>query len=311
MIKIVDKAECCGCQACANACPLNCVSMKSDSEGFFYPSIDERYCINCGMCDRVCPFKKEDSLRIRKPTTLAARIKDDDIRKNSSSGGVFSILANKIIEDSGIVYGVGMSDDLKSARHFRVASYEGLAKLRGSKYLQSNTGDIYRSVKHDLDNNTKALFSGTPCQVNGLMLFLGREYKNLLTVEVVCHGVPSPALWVKYFDYLEQKYNAKIRSLNFREKREGWKLFGLMEEGDNISRHLNHRKDPYMQMFLKNLCLRPSCYNCKPKKSESMADITIADFWGVNSILPEMDDDLGTSLIMVQTRKGEEELESL
>ena len=311
MIKIIEKKQCCGCQACANACPKKCITMKADSEGFLYPVIDEAVCINCGLCEKVCPFNKEEPLRTSKPTAYAAKILDDDIRNQSSSGGIFSMLANQVLQESGIVYGVAMSDDLKSARHIRVDKPDELYRLRGSKYLQAITGDIFKQVKSDLDEGKKVLFSGVPCQINGLKCFLRKDYENLFTVEVICHGTPSPALWAKYFDYLEDKYQAKIEKVNFREKRNGWKTFGLTEDGENISQYLNQHQDSYMQMFLRNYCLRPSCYDCVAKKLESMADLTIADFWGIQNVAPEMDDDKGTSLVLVQTHKGEKFLDSL
>ncbi|MBR1677276.1 MAG: Coenzyme F420 hydrogenase/dehydrogenase, beta subunit C-terminal domain [Clostridia bacterium] len=285
--------------------------MKVDAEGFEYPSVDKTSCINCGLCEKVCPINKQEPLRSNKPNTYAAKIKDDTIRNLSSSGGIFSILANEILSKCGVVYGVALSDDLKQAQHIRVDNTEDIYKLRGSKYLQSKTGNIFNQVKSDLEDNKQVLFSGVPCQINGLKLFLRKEYENLLTVEVICHGVPSPALWLKYFDYLETKYNAKIQKVNFREKRNGWKTFGLTEDGDNISQYLNLHHDPYMQMFLRNYCLRPSCYDCVAKKLESMADLTIADFWGIQNVAPEMDDDKGTSLVLVQTKKGEKILDSL
>ena len=309
--EIISKTKCCGCEACVNACPKNCISMKVDAEGFEYPSVDKTLCINCGLCEKVCPFNKQEPLRCKKPKTYAVKIKDDTVRILSSSGGIFSILASEVLGRDGVVYGVALSDDLKKALHFRVDNTEDLYKLRGSKYLQSKTGIIFNQVKSDLDNNKQVLFSGVPCQINGLKFFLRKEYENLLTVEVICHGVPSPALWAKYFDYLETKYNAKIHKVNFREKRNGWKTFGLTEDGDNISQYLNQHQDPYMQMFLRNYCLRPSCYDCVAKKLESMADLTLADFWGIQNVAPEMDDDKGTSLVLVQTHKGEKFLDSL
>lgn len=305
MIQITNKADCCGCSACLNACPKNCISMEADSEGFLYPSVDTTQCIHCGLCEKVCSFNNELPLRERKPETYAAKIKDDAIRNSSSSGGIFSALADKIFEDDGVVYGVSMNEDMKSARHIRVDKKENFSQLRGSKYLQSSLGNTYRQVKDDLEHGKYVLFSGVPCQIDGLKLFLRKEYENLLTVEVICHGVPSPSLWKKYCEHLENKFSAKIESVNFREKRNGWKKFGLVEEGENISQYLGLGQDPYMQMFLRNYCLRPSCYQCKAKKFESMADITIADFWGINKVLPKMDDDKGTSLVLIQTAKGE------
>ncbi|MBO5525538.1 MAG: Coenzyme F420 hydrogenase/dehydrogenase, beta subunit C-terminal domain [Clostridia bacterium] len=285
--------------------------MEIDAEGFLYPKVNESICVNCSLCEKVCPFNKETPIREKKPDTYAAKIKDDDVRNQSSSGGIFSILANRIIEEDGVVYGVAMAEDLKSAHHIRIENVEDLKLLRGSKYLQAETGDIYSRVKIDLEKGKKVLFSGVPCQINGLKSFLRKEYENLLMVEVICHGTPSPALWKKYFEYLENKFNAKIEKVNFREKRNGWKTFGLIEDGERISQYLNQHQDPYMQMFLRDYCLRPSCYNCTAKKLESMADLTIADFWGIQDVVPEMDDDKGTSLVIVQSEKGAKILERL
>ena len=285
--------------------------METDDEGFQYPKVNESICVSCGQCEKVCPFEREASKRIKTPDSFAARIKDDGVRIQSSSGGIFTALSNDILEEGGVVYGVAMSENLKSAYHIRVDSVVGLELLRGSKYLQASTGDIYKQVRLDLKNGRKVLFSGVPCQINGLKFFLQKDYDNLLLVEVICHGVPSPALWKKYFEYLEKKFNASIEKVNFREKRNGWKVFGLTEHGKNISHYSNQLEDPYMQMFLRDYCLRPSCYDCKVKKMESMADLTIADFWGVQNIAPEMDDDKGTSLVLLQSSKGIKAFESL
>lgn len=304
MIKIENKERCCGCSACANICPKNCISMEEDNEGFIYPVVDLKSCINCKLCEKVCPNKKNTPTRKSKPITYAAKINDDEIRNQSSSGGIFSILAEAVLNENGVVYGVAMSDDLKSAHHIRVDSIDDMYKLRGSKYLQASVGDMYRSVKEDLKNGKKVLFSGAPCQINGLKLFLEKDYEKLITIEVICHGTPSPALWKKYCEHIENKYNGQIKTVNFREKRNGWKKFGLVEEGNNISQYLSLSDDPYMIMFLRDYCLRPSCYDCNAKKLESMADLTIADFWGINNVAPEMDDDKGTSLVLVQTEKG-------
>ncbi len=306
MIIITNKEKCCGCHACANSCPKKCISMIKDEEGFLYPKIAEDECINCGLCEKVCPFNKTEPLRGSKPKTFAAKILDDDVRNQSSSGGIFSILADKVLENGGVVYGVAMSNDLKSAHHIKVDHKEDLYKLRGSKYLQATTGDIYKSVREELNSGKQVLFSGVPCQINGLKFFLQKEYSNLLTVEVICHGTPSPELWKKYIEYLEDKHNAKIEKVNFRGKRNGRKKFGLTEDGENISQYLSQSQDPYMQMFLRDYCLRPSCYNCNAKKLESMADLTIADFWGIQNVAPEMDDDKGTSLVIVHSKKGQE-----
>lgn len=311
MIQVTDKTQCCGCQSCSNICPKNSISMISDDEGFIYPKVDITTCINCNMCEKVCPFKKDSPTRERKPDAFGVKIKNDEVRMQSSSGGIFSILAESILEHNGVVYGVAMTDDLKGAHHIRVDRKEELRLLRGSKYLQSTIGNIYINVKNDLSNGKNVLFSGVPCQINGLKLFLGREYENLLTVEVICHGTPSPLLWKKYYEYLEDDLQTEIRSVNFRNKNHGWKSFEFKVEGDGVLQSIYHRNNPYMLMFLRNYSLRPSCYSCMVKDLESMADFTIADFWGIQNIDAELDDDKGTSLVLIQTEKARKLFEKL
>jgi len=311
MIEIENKKDCCGCKACANACPKQCIHFEIDEEVFSYPKVDTSICVNCHLCEKVCPSLVKSPLRAKKPSAYGAKIKDEDIRDKSSSGGLFSAFANKILNDNGVVYGVAMSEDLKSAHNIRVDNKNDLAKLRGSKYLQSNTENIYIQVKKDLVDGRKVLFSGVPCQINALKMYLRKEYDNLYCMEVICHGTPSPALWKKYLEHLEVKYNAKIESVDFRNKKYGWKRFGLVKKGKNINQYLDQNTDPYMVMFLRDYCLRPSCYDCNAKKLESMADITVADFWGIENVLPEMDDNTGTSLVLVQNEKGKELLTSV
>ncbi len=306
MITITDKTKCSGCSACANICPKHCITMLPDDEGFLYPSVDKTKCIDCKICEKVCPFLKEGDLRKSKPESYGVSIKEDTIRNESSSGGVFSALAIFVLQQGGVVYGCSMSDDMRSAIHIRVDSIEGLDKLRGSKYLQSTIGNIYYQVKVDLRSGKKVLFSGVPCQINGLKNYLGEEYQNLICVEVICHGTPSPALWKKYIDYLESKYNASVEFVNFRHKKNGWRGFGLFFEGPRIKQYKSLHDDPYLIMFLRDICLRPSCYKCKAKEFESMADLTIADLWGVHEYAPELYDDKGMSLVLIQSKKGQQ-----
>lgn len=304
MIKIEDKTRCCGCSACVNICPKNCISMKKDSEGFLYPVVDLKSCINCGLCENVCQYNKEGSIRKGKPESYAAKIKDEKIINDSSSGGMFPLLAEEYLNNNGVVYGVAFCEDYKSVKFVRVDSKNNLNNIMRSKYLQSSMVDIYKQVRDDLIGGKKVLFSGVPCQIVGLKLFLRKEYENLLAVDVICHGTPSQALWEKYFDHLEKKYNTKIEEVNFRKKLNSNNAFGLIREEDKIEQYLNQHEDPYMIMFLKDICLRPSCYSCKAKELESMADLTLADLWGVQNIAPEFDDEKGTSLVLIHSEKG-------
>lgn len=235
---------------------------------------------------------------------------NQDVRLISSSGAVFSLIAEYILSEQGIVYGVKMSKDCYSAKFTRVTNETELVRLRGSKYLQAKVGNTYKQVKYDLLSGKHVLFSGTGCQVNGLKSFLGKEFENLICVDVICHGAPSPVLWRKYAQYQEQKNGRKLKGINFRCKDDSW-TFGMKEVLDNIPQgshkmmYISKDKDPYMQMFLNDYCLRPSCYVCVAK-TVKMADLTIADFWGIDEVAPEMNDGKGTSLVLIRTDKGKD-----
>lgn len=261
-------------------------------------------------------MKKEEDIRMKPEKVYACYNKDKDIRLSSSSGAVFSSLAEYVLNKQGVVYGVAMSDDCYSAEFIRVADAGGLVWLRGSKYLQAKIGNTYKQVKSDLLAGRCVLFSGTGCQVNGLKNFLGKEYDNLLCVDVICHGAPSPALWKKYVEYKEKKIGGKLKGINFRCKDDSWTDFGMKEilagipQGEVKQFYISKDKDPYMQMFLRDYCLRPSCYDCVAKKVK-MADLTIADFWGVDNVAPEMNDGYGTSLVLIRTDKGVKAFEAI
>lgn len=231
--------------------------------------------------------------------TYAAVYKDNEIRENSSSGGIFSALANKF----DVVYGVAMTDDCYGAELIRV---EGdISPLRGAKYLQAKVGDTFKRVKKDLEEGRKVLFSGTGCQINGLSLFLGKDYSNLFLLDIICHGTPSPKLWREYVEYQEKQYE-KLESVNFRCKDDSWIDFGMKENQLYISKDT----DSFMRMFLRDYCLRPVCYECQAKRYRK-ADMTIADFWGIQNVAPEMNDGRGTSLVITRTEKGQVFFESL
>lgn len=237
--------------------------------------------------------------------------KDKEVRLNSSSGAVFSALAEYALERNGIVYGVAMSEDCYFAEYIEATDESGLVKLRGSKYLQAKTGDTYNKVKENLQAGKLVLFSGTGCQINGLKKFLGVEYENLICVDVICHGTPSPKLWQKYVKHQEAKTGRKMKAVNFRCKEDSWINFGMCEtfaiQGKDytIEVYTSKDDDSYMQMFLRNYCLRPSCYKCSAKENK-MSDITIADFWGIDSVAAEMNDGRGTSLVLTRTKKGQD-----
>lgn len=226
--------------------------------------------------------------------TYAAIYNNNEIRESSSSGGIFSALTDKF----DVVYGVAMTDNCYRTEMIRVEG--NISPLRGSKYFQAKVGDTFKQVKKDLIDSKKVLFSGTGCQINGLSMFLGKDYQNLFLLDIICHGTPSPKLWRKYAEYQESRHG-KIESVNFRCKDDSWVDFGMKENQLYISKDT----DSFMRMFLRNYCLRPACYECHAKHFKK-SDMTIADFWGIENVAPEMNDGRGTSLVITRTEKGQE-----
>lgn len=236
--------------------------------------------------------------------------KNKDVRLNSSSGGVFSAISEYVFNKNGIVYGVAMSEDCYSSEFIAVTDKIGLEKLRGSKYFQAKIGNIFRQVKNDLITGKTVLFTGTGCQVNGLKSFLGKDYDNLICADVICHGVPSPYLWEKYARNQEEINDGKLKQIEFRCKDDSWINYGMKEilkkntQDKEIEKYISKDMNTYMQMFLRNFCLRPSCYECVAKKKLE-SDLTLGDFWGVKE-LPELFDGIGTSLVFIRTNKGQD-----
>ena len=305
MIEVKNKKDCCGCSVCANVCPKNCIEMISDNEGFLYPEVDKERCVNCGLCEKFCPTINKLQLVENNQIALAVINKDNNIRLNSSSGGVFTLLASEIIKNGGVVFGAALSENCKSVSHIPVRTLEELNALRGSKYVQSQIGNTYNEVKTVLENGKKVLFSGTPCQVSGLYTFLGKEYENLFTCDFVCHGVPSPLVWKKYVELREAKALSKTNRVFFRNKQKGWKEYSLKFEFQNGKEFIKSVIDDlFLRGFARDLYLRPSCYECRFKGTNRPSDITLADFWGVESICPEMYDNKGTSLLILNSEKG-------
>lgn len=305
MIQIHKKEQCCGCRACEQSCPHKCIEMKKDEEGFLYPKINLERCIHCNMCGKVCPIINVKSGQSENLKALAAYNLDEKCRLESSSGGIFTLLANQVLLEDGVVCGVVMSAGCNTAYHKLIERKEDLLELRGSKYLQSDTLDVYTRIKQALVKNKKVLFTGTPCQVEGLKCFIGRDYENLLCVDFVCHGVPSPLLWRKYVSHRKKLDKAPLLKTSFRHKKYGWKMYTVLFEYSNNTVYVETvGRNPYMRMFLQNLCLRPSCYACEFKNMQHVSDLTIADFWGCDDICPDLNDNKGLSLIVVQSEKG-------
>lgn len=308
MINIIEKVNCCGCHACYNICLKNAIEMVEDEYGFKYPKINKEKCINCGLCEKVCPIINKPKHDNKDCKVYGAFNNNEEERMQSSSGGIFSLIAKEVINKDGIVFGASF-DDKFGVHHIEINKHTELKKLRTSKYVQSSIEDTYKKAREYLQNDKLVLFTGTPCQINGLYSYLQKNYDNLITQDIICHGVPSPKVWQRYLDYRKNKNKMKFSKINFREKEPfGWKLYSL-----SINNEYNqiHGKDAYMISFLDNMSLRDSCYNCKFKDKERISDITLADFWGIENIMPEMNDNKGTSLVIVNTKKGQELLENI
>lgn len=306
MIQVTDKSKCCGCEACVQVCPKHCISFTQDHEGFFYPEVDADICIQCGLCEKVCPVLHPYDEQ-KPQEVLAAINKDEEVRMESSSGGVFTLLAEETIRQGGAVFGVRFDDKWQAVFDYAETT-EALAVFRGSKYLQARVGNSYTQCKQLLDQGRQVLFSGTQCQIAGLLHFLRKPYPNLLTVDFICHGVPSPKVWQHYLDEAVKAGKQAMTDIKFRDKRLGWKRFSFVLDY-NEQHHSNtltssFAQNPFMRAFLANLILRPSCHACHAKGGRSHSDLTIADFWGINQVNPLMDDDKGTSLVLIHTEKG-------
>lgn len=301
MITITDKHNCCGCSACASICPKHCITMQEDSEGFLYPMVDIDICVDCHLCERVCPCVNLEQSQ-NPIECFGAKNNDDSIRRQSSSGGMFTAIAEGVILNGGIVFGAAFDNEWKVV-HTYTETIDGIAAFRGSKYVQSSICDSFKQVEAYLKEGREVLFSGTPCQVSGLIRFLRKNYDNLLTIEVVCHGVPSPKIWREYLSSLRLK---NIGSISHKDKTTGWReySFTIKDVNHKIVFTEKAKDNKYMMAFIRNLTLRPSCFSCPAKSGRSHADITIADYWGIEHLIPELDDNKGTSFICVNTPKG-------
>lgn len=309
MPALARKSQCTGCTACASICPMQCIQMKENEDGFLYPKVNTTSCSSCGACEQVCSVL-HDEMRDRVLTkAYAAFSVDDSLRKNSSSGGIFSELAELVLQVDGIVYGACYNKDCL-VEHIGIDKIEFLWKLRGAKYSQSNLHDTFRFIKKQLESGKQVLFSGTPCQVAGLKSYLKRDYDNLICIDFVCHGVPSPMVWKEYV-----KYRSKIdnngslpKSINLRNKDTGWSKYAYSVEfkySDNNRYVCKNNDDKYMYLFVNDYILRESCSDCHFKGYNRLSDITLGDFWGIWSVDPDMDDNKGTSLVLTHTMKGE------
>ena len=302
--------NCTGCMACLNKCPNNAIDVVYNEAGFYIPRINEEKCTNCGLCNLVCPQNKTAKTK-EEPKVCYSIMANDEIRKNSASGGLFAVIAEEYLKNGGYVCGAAFTDDFRQVNHIIIDKKQDLIKLQNSQYVQSNIGGVFSEIKKLLDNNKEVLFGGTPCQVAGLDSFLGKNYDNLLTLDLVCHGIPSPQVWEKYINEIAD--GKIVRTLSFRNKLKRWgSPYELIIDFQNNTKF----KEPcfsniYYRSFFEHLILNESCYNCKYSNLQRPADITIGDFWGINNYDSSLDDGLGTSLAIANSSKGKSIIQKL
>jgi len=301
-----DKGKCCGCTACKAVCPKKAIHMQEDEEGFEYPRYHLSLCTNCGLCRKICPMKNDyqQQKELEQPLVYAVKHKNEKVRWNSRSGGVFTAISDYILEKKGVIYGCALD------RHFMAAHMEAHTKaerdrFRGSKYVQSRMGDVFTEVKRNLQEGRYVLFTGTSCQIAGLKNYLaiGCNCEKLLLADIVCYGVPSPRIWREYLDYIERKYKGKVTRVEFRNK----KKYGWASHVETISIDgKEHDSKRYSNLFLNGHLMRPSCYSCPYKSMKHPGDITLADYWGIEAAMPEFSDDIGISLLLINNEKGKQ-----
>lgn len=311
MILFKQKSDCCGCEACVQGCPTRCISMKSDMEGFLYPQTDQAVCVDCGVCEHICPVLNQVKSRV--PLKVyAAKNRNVRVRTESSSGGVFTVLAEAVIDRGGVVFGAKFNAAWEVV-HDYTETKEGLVAFRGSKYVQSRIGQNFKKVEIFLNSGRQVLFTGTPCQIAGLKLFLREEYENLLTVDFACHGVPSPGIWKAYLNGMMRGKDIVLKNIFFRNKSSGWKnfhfmlLFSFTGANGNENRASfseSFKENVFMKGFLANLYLRPSCYTCPSKCFKNGSDLTMGDYWGIGQYYKTFDDDRGISLVLIHSQKA-------
>ena len=314
MPKLVNWEQCCGCGSCANKCPKQAITMLPNHEGFLHPEVNVEMCVECGACEKACPglhpAYNENALK----EAFVLQHKNDAVRYQSTSGGAFTAIAEEVIRRGGVVFGAVMTEDLRVV-HGCVETMEDLARFRNSKYVQSEIGDCYSHVKHLLNEGRWVCFSGTPCQINGLIKFLGRDYERLVTVDVVCKSVPSPLIFKKYVEY-KKGQEGGISDVVFRDKKRGF-LYCTMahylthddrQKGKDVYRR-GSESDEWLRLFLSGKISRHSCMTCPYQTAQRVSDFTLGDIWETGNT--KLDDNKGSTLVHVWTQKGLEFLDSI
>lgn len=308
MIEIKNPSDCCGCNACGDICGRHAITFKTDAEGFWYPEVDNQRCTNCGLCENVCPMlhKPDFTQRYDEPNVFAAYTNDEEIRLDSTSGGIYSMLAKEKLDKHEYIGGAVFNKDLTCSQVV-TSDVSRLAEIRSSKYLQSSSVGIYKEIRSLLRQGKEVLYCACPCQINALYKFLGKDYDNLTTCDFICRGVNSPKVFMKYLDMLQRQYGSKAMKVKFKNKKWGWHNFSLRVEFEDGQEYCKDRwHDLYfMGYLLSGNFARPSCYQCRFKGFPQQSDIKLADFWGIENIDPSMDQDKGTSLVMVNSDKGQ------
>lgn len=312
MIEIKDKTKCCGCTACYNACPKECISMVSDMEGFLYPKVNTTLCINCGLCESVCPILNKPNIPEKSVGSFIVQTQDEDILKESTSGGFSDVLYSCILDQGGYICGC-LFDSEWMPRHEVTNNRNQLSQFRSSKYAQSRLDDIYSKIKCLLKSDKVVCFVGTPCQVSGLKSFLQKDYEKLVTVDLVCRSIPSPLLWRKYLNWQEEKYKSKIQYINCRHKTYGYHNGTFLLEFKNGAKYSgSNRVDPFMKAFHSNICSRPACYKCEFKTKTRCSDFTVFDCWYPEKLSKNIkDNNKGYSNVIIHSNKGYKIFEKL
>lgn len=308
MVDRIIGEYCTGCSACMNRCPKKAIILVPNNEGFWYPSVSQTKCVHCNLCINICPvLQPKQNLNFSEPEVYAAWNRDENVRIQSTSGGVFSALAKVFIRGGGCVVGARYCDDF-SISHYIIEREEEISLLRQSKYAQSDLHDIFREIQSKLELGEKVLFCGTPCQSAGLQSFLSKEYNNLYTCDFICRGVISPKVYRKFLDDMSRKYGSALKTVQFKNKDYGWNRFSTKLGFKNETSYQEDRdNDYYMKGYLKyNLYLRLSCHNCQFKSFPRVSDLSLGDFWGIGNYQKELDTNKGTSVVLINSQKGKE-----